>query len=232
MAPRVDLAALDRRAHGAPGIIDVRAVREAALAEERAELGEETIQLVLGDGPQTERAEAGCIGEEAAEGERDELGVVWVPLPLDWLTSPTRRPRPGSRAFRSVDLPTPDGPTKALIVSVTASRSSSSPSPVAALTRSSVYPASSYAARSWAISLRRQTDRAVPATQSISTARAVRPENRAAIAEKDGASTRENTSQKTATVNPTETNGLRAARRCLIALGGALCVAGKSTAIP
>ncbi|MNH24241.1 hypothetical protein D3C79_841630 [compost metagenome] len=61
--------------------------------------------------------------------------VVWVPSPEFSEISPVSTPSPGIRALVRDDLPTPDWPTKMLILSVRAALSASSPSPLSQLTR-------------------------------------------------------------------------------------------------
>src|SRR5262245_20097270 len=71
-----DLVVGDGRAHRAVGLMCMRASAEVALAQERAELPEAPVQLVLRKLPQAKLANARGIGHIAAAGslERMQLG--------------------------------------------------------------------------------------------------------------------------------------------------------------
>src|SRR6476660_112046 len=69
----VYLAALGRRLDGAPFVVHVCAVAELARSQERPELWEEAVQVVLVDFPQPQLAQPRRIRHEATTFERDEL---------------------------------------------------------------------------------------------------------------------------------------------------------------
>src|SRR5687767_1035262 len=76
MPARIDLPTLNGGSNGAAGVVHMRAIAEPALPEEGTKLGEELIQLILVNGPQTERAQSGRIGQESTASEWHKLRVT------------------------------------------------------------------------------------------------------------------------------------------------------------
>src|SRR5690349_11686143 len=69
-----------------------------------------------------------------------EPAVVCFPFPVASLTRPVLMAIPGSMAFTSEDVPTPDGPLKSVVYSFSLERKLSMHSPVFVLVHRTVYP--------------------------------------------------------------------------------------------
>src|SRR5713226_6964464 len=79
--------------------------------------------------------------------------VVCLPLPVASLISPVLIAMPGSSAFTRDDLPTPDGPLKRVVWSLSSERRVSIPTPVCVLVQVTLYASLLYKAASSSICL-------------------------------------------------------------------------------
>ncbi len=127
MAALRDFPILDRLQNSATRFLGVGTAAESAFALVVVHLPEATRQLILEDSLeffQVYRGKSGCVLQKsspAAAQTAPHGGWCVCLCPAFWLMSPVSRLNLGSMALSRVDLPAPEFPQKALVLSLSIS---------------------------------------------------------------------------------------------------------------
>ena len=129
IAVQADLACVECLDHGTPRFYGMAAVGEVAIGYIRRDVREIRIDFLRVQVEKGERSDTGCVGYPSAYGEGNQFcdGRRVPTLPGCGTHLITRMPSPGSRALSKLDFPTPDGPMRAEVLSLSRSRNRSIP---------------------------------------------------------------------------------------------------------